>query len=297
MSQNITIQGASYNDVPSIEVPKTLGGIAKFVDVSDTTATADKVQQGFEFYLADGTKATGTSSGGGGGTITIGGGIRYDAEKVKTWNYDKYVVADEHVTLPSYSTNAVTLVASADIDTYVADHTQYSYMITERILSIPIYKSSYTSGSGKEEYVLSAIDYELVYAPSNAYSTLDGSKAYATANPALVNHGQHCRFLRWTNATTLGLYTSAAYGVGHTYTAPTIVANGTLTIKSPVFQIRGHATYLKQEVFEALDDIRNQYVIELWRVPKDQSKPNGYDLYSQVDSILNDIKNNNQKLR
>ena len=32
MAQNITIWGASYSDVPAVELPKTGGGTATFVD-------------------------------------------------------------------------------------------------------------------------------------------------------------------------------------------------------------------------------------------------------------------------
>lgn len=64
MAQDVTIAGASYADVPSIVVPKTGGGTAGFFDVSGTTATAPDVTAGKLFHLADGTLATGTSSGG-----------------------------------------------------------------------------------------------------------------------------------------------------------------------------------------------------------------------------------------
>lgn len=32
MSQNITLLGASYSDVPAVTLPKTGGGTAKFID-------------------------------------------------------------------------------------------------------------------------------------------------------------------------------------------------------------------------------------------------------------------------
>ena len=70
MAKNVTIAGAAYSAVPSIDVPQTGGGTASFFDVSDTTATASDVAQGKVFYAADGTQTTGTASGGGGGTIT-----------------------------------------------------------------------------------------------------------------------------------------------------------------------------------------------------------------------------------
>lgn len=70
MSKNVTIAGASYSAVPSIEVPATGGGTATFTDVSDTTAAASDVAQGTYFYTAAGVRTAGTASGGGGGTIT-----------------------------------------------------------------------------------------------------------------------------------------------------------------------------------------------------------------------------------
>lgn len=75
MAQNITLLGASYTAVPAVTLPKTGGGTAKFSDASVTTAVASDVAEGKIFLLADGTQATGTASGGGGGydipTFTI----------------------------------------------------------------------------------------------------------------------------------------------------------------------------------------------------------------------------------
>ena len=65
MAQNITIAGATFNDVPSIMVPTAGGGQAIFADPSDTTAIAADVAQGKTFLTAQGTYDTGTASGGG----------------------------------------------------------------------------------------------------------------------------------------------------------------------------------------------------------------------------------------
>lgn len=40
------------------------------IDISDTTATADKILQGYTAYSASGQKITGTATGGGGGSVT-----------------------------------------------------------------------------------------------------------------------------------------------------------------------------------------------------------------------------------
>lgn len=60
MAQNITVQGASYADVPAVVLPKTGGGTASFTDVSDTTAAAGDVLAGEYFYTAAGVRTLGT---------------------------------------------------------------------------------------------------------------------------------------------------------------------------------------------------------------------------------------------
>ena len=73
MAQNITLMGASYSDVPAVELPKTGGGTASFTDVSDTTAAASDVASGKYFYTAGGVKTAGTASGGGGASNFVTG--------------------------------------------------------------------------------------------------------------------------------------------------------------------------------------------------------------------------------
>lgn len=70
MAQNITLLGATYNDVPAVELPKSGGGTASFTDVSDTTTTANDVLSGKYFYLANGTKTQGSASS---ATATVSG--------------------------------------------------------------------------------------------------------------------------------------------------------------------------------------------------------------------------------
>lgn len=64
MAQSVSLWGATYSDVPAIEVPKSGGGMASFTDVTDTTAIASDVLSGKYFYTAAGEKTLGTGTGG-----------------------------------------------------------------------------------------------------------------------------------------------------------------------------------------------------------------------------------------
>lgn len=71
MAQNITLLGASYSDVPSVELPKTGGGTAQFDDTTITSnaASASDIANG-KLAFVNGELVTGTASGGGATLIT-----------------------------------------------------------------------------------------------------------------------------------------------------------------------------------------------------------------------------------
>ena len=64
MAQSISLWGATYNNVPAIDLPLSTSGTARFTDTSPTTAVDADVASGKIYFKADGTQSTGTSSGG-----------------------------------------------------------------------------------------------------------------------------------------------------------------------------------------------------------------------------------------
>lgn len=59
MAQNVVINGVTYSNVPEVNIPKSGGGTAKFMDTSDATLNAAaQMLDGVSAY-AGGTKYTG----------------------------------------------------------------------------------------------------------------------------------------------------------------------------------------------------------------------------------------------
>lgn len=286
MAQQVMIAGALFNNVPAISVPDSNNVFHEFLDttIASNAASASDIASGKLAYV-NGSLITGTGQGG--GTLKVGA-IRPDAVLDTSWTYDKMLVSDEHVTIPSYSTSNQTLRASgALVTSKLLDNTQYDYIVTSRGIATPVYSST-SKEKGRQEYYIFTQSYEINCVPSNAID-IGGthSSYYAQYQPTSA----YAYFLvYWNSSTVVRVYSGSSYGVymdvpSHTFTAST---SGTpsITINYPRFGIRGNSTYFSSTYWGYLTDIRFQYIVELWKVPR-TGNINGFSVTSQEVHAVN----------
>ena len=217
--------------------------------------------------------------------------IRPDAELLRTYQADRMMVADDGIEIPAYSTTSKTVKASANLSpTITMDITNYKYYLVERMLTIPIYNID-TIAKGREEYAVSNALYEIAEIPANEFKALVNDTKITARNMGAAGM-VHTRMPYWSAATTFALYTSTSYGVHQVGAAPGI-SGSTLTPKTPSIALRGHTTYFTSQFFGALTDIRYQYVIEVYRSPKNHLNIDGWGTEQSMLHSLDCINNNN----
>ena len=275
-----------------VDTPDSHGGVVREItalDISDSTLeTADQLARGITGYNKYGVKLTGTASG---GSIKRGV-IRPDEELVESWSYDKLWIEDEGETLPAYSTNAVTLKASEQLTvSHHWDLDNYKYFVLARGLVIPIYNIS-TIARGRVEWAESNGAYELVaIEPDTIPALVDPTKFITSRAVAWISSGgPFYRMPYYTNsAGQLSLYAATSYGVWCSLSSPSY-ASGQLYINSPAFFLRCQANVFDQPFYEALDDIRFQWKIELWREPIGSMQYDGWTANQEFEHILDCVK-------
>ena len=198
--------------------------------------------------------------------------LRPDAELIQSYTRDYKLVADDQIVLPEYSTSNKALQATKNLSpTITLSYDDYNYYILQRLLLIPEYNIDILE-KGRVEYEYCSSIMEMIEIPSHTLKSIDGSTTY-TNRP----------------------YFSSTYGIIPVPTAPTL-SNTTLTIKTPAINIRGHTTYLTSTYYNALTDIRMQYVIEVYHAPKNNLNIDGWGNLHQTLKIINCINNNNCRL-
>lgn len=261
---NIRLLGADYPDVPAVVLPTTEGGTAVFTE--------------------------------GGGTTALKWGVmRPDAELVERYTFDQYVNADLEIEIPAYSTTAKTLITGAALTPTVSlDYANYNYYVLERFLTIPEYSVT-SKAKGRVEYHTASYLYEIAEIPASTFRAILNDTKYTSRTISTAAAGAMYRLIYWSSSTAITAYSTAAYGAYQAVVAPTI-SSGVLTINSPNMGVRGHTTYFTSTYYNALTDIRVQYVIEVWRAPKGNLNLDGWGLAQQLEHVASCVDAVNNKL-
>lgn len=220
--------------------------------------------------------------------------LRPDAQLVQSYTFDQMAVDDLELTIPAYTTTAQSLKATSNLSpTITVDTDTETFFIVERFLSIPEYSIT-TKAKGRQEYLYCTYIYELARVPANLVKTIDEAKSITTATNIIGTMTSY-RTLYWSSASAISLYSTNAYGVYQTPTAPAI-SGTTLTIKSPVLGVRGSTTYFTSTFMNALTDIRYQYVIDVYKAPKEALGLDGWITNEVVNHILECANSTTHKL-
>lgn len=227
-------------------------------------------------------------SGGGGGVLKMGV-IRPDAELVESWTYDKYIVADENVTIPSYTTSQQTLKSTAVITTPTLDYDTYVYIALVRAIATPKYVTGTTQGSGMQAYFIYNNLYEFVEIPPGTFTY--GSSSITNLHHVINTY----QSLPWTNiycsgssslVRTTPTSSTACYGANFNVSNLAATTSSTLSIYTPALRLCGNSTQFTQTYWNALEDIRYQYIIQLYRAPKSS----GFDGFGYKSQFMHTVQ-------
>lgn len=169
MAQNVTVAGASYTNVPSVELPITGGGTASFVDTSDADATASDIASGKTAYVG-GSLITGT----GGGSSTVATATTTNSSATNT--SISFSVSGEPIAFALVNTGNITLSSG---------YYYISSIIYDGSSCIGSY-GYYKSGGGSSRYVYAdSSHYSFTY--SNGTLTVSSSASRSAAGGAFYN--------------------------------------------------------------------------------------------------------------
>ena len=222
------------------------------------------------------------------------GVIRHDAELVYSYTYDRNIVRDEGITLPQYTMNLIRLKESEELSSTIPFDSNYYYLVLSRMLTIPIYSIN-VGGQGREEYCYTTQGYELIYFPSGTFKTLNNGTEYGFPVYSFNSRGGITEQMTWISDTDIDVYSVNSLGVTQIPRSPGL-GSSSIFVYSPTFQIRGNDFYFSETYYNALTDVRFQYVIEVWRVLRGSMNSNGWTTTQELELGINCAQSETHKL-
>lgn len=271
MAQNITIQGASYTDVPSVELPKTGGGTASFTDVTDTTATAGDVASGKYFYDALGQKTLGTATG-----MVLISTLPKAIFKLKNTSFASWTP----------SSTAAVILATQELGTFTATNlASNDYWTRVKVFVDVVYNEGTSTAKGMFKKMVCDNWYGITRRASNVTNLNAGTRNYNVAESVTNTYIINYYNTSWT------ISYSSAYGIYPSNTAPAVSSTSatspTITVKSPVINAKCNATYFSTAMAGNVDQENSTitFVGEVYRAAAGYTR-------SIVNTTLIDLWNN-----
>lgn len=258
--QDITIAGAQYADVPAVEFPKTGGGTAQFVDISDTTATAADVMDGKKIYLADGSAANGSY---------VYSPLGLNPEFMQEIHNSEQALEDTLYATWTPSTTTKAIVATANTGTFVADMVNYEYLLRWKFEFDAVYPEGTTLKAAPERECAEL--WQAIFRRPNSLANIQADNFNANVCISMFT----APLLVYYNASGTHAYTFAiTYGVYPAVTAATFSSAAsdtpTVTMKKPTVNARCSPTYFSTAIGGAIDQANSIYRLkgELYRVQR-----------------------------
>lgn len=225
--------------------------------------------------------------------------LRPDAELVQSWTRDRRVVADDGVTLPSYTTTSKTLIASVGVNPPLGveiDCSQYTYQALIRALAIPEYNIT-TTGKGRVEYGFMVFVMDITDINAGELRGILNNALSVNSRAVSIQMEKYQHLVYYSKATELSCLNTGSVlrGIMQDVALPS-VNTAQLHLAYPSLTIQGNATYLANTYYNALSDIRYQQIIELWRAPKGNLNVDGWGAWQNVRKIIECVNRNDHKL-
>ena len=122
MAQNVTVAGASFQDVPAVNLPITGGGTASFLDTSDADATANDIRSGKTGYV-NGSKVTGTAQ-------TVGHHVYFGSKVISVTSTRTITVWNVNTFLSTFHVDTAAHAGHCYVDFVNGDYGANAHIIT-----------------------------------------------------------------------------------------------------------------------------------------------------------------------
>lgn len=191
--------------------------------------------------------------------VNVSGG-ESSLEIAEVINYDKLLVQDEGITLPSYTTSEVSLIASEYQEAITLDFDHYNYCVAAVGLAYPIY-DNFPDQASKHEFSFSAGTTDILNIPAGTITSQSG-RTYDNAIRTSWNNS--ARVYSVYHLSSSSMATSNSVGAFVKIANPNF-SGDKLKLSTPSLCVKGSATVYKSEAWSATTDIRYQYKVYLFR--------------------------------